>query len=72
MSLIPKVGRNTFKIRFILTVIALFLWIGVFLHLFPVWYMFITSIKPYEETFKFPPTLWPKYPTLIQSRLKEL
>jgi len=65
MPLIPQVGREHFKIRTLLISISIFLWIGILLHLFPVWWMFTTSIKPSYEIFKFPPTLWPKQPTFI-------
>jgi len=36
----------------------------VLLFLFPFYWMFITSFKPYAETIQFPPTLWPKNFTL--------
>jgi len=65
MSLIPKVGRKKIKVRFLVGGITLFLWIGVFIHLFPVWWMFITSIKPYAEVYQFPPSLWPHRPTFV-------
>jgi len=69
MPLIPKVGRNSFKIRFLFIGITFFLWLGVALHLFPVWWMFITSIKPTREVYQFPPTLWPKNPTFNSYKL---
>ena len=43
------------------------------LFLFPFYWMFITSVKPYLETLQFPPTLWPKeftwsgYKTVFES-----
>ena len=69
MPLIPKVGRRKLKIKVLVGSITLFLWIGVVLHLFPVWWMFTTSIKPYGEVFQFPPSLWPHHPTLVCYRL---
>jgi len=69
MALIPKVGRNTFKIRFLLIGITVFLWLGIALHLFPVWWMLSTSLKSTFESYRFPPTLWPKKPTLSSYKL---
>jgi len=65
MPLISEVGRKQRRVRILLGVITAILWLGVALHLFPVWWMFITSIKPSREVFVFPPTLWPKEPTFI-------
>jgi len=64
MPLIAKVGRTHFKTKSLIVIAALFLWIGVFLHLFPVWWMFTTSLKSTREVFEFPPTLWPRSPSL--------
>lgn len=36
----------------------------VLLFVFPFYWMFITSFKPYVETIQFPPTLWPQQFTL--------
>jgi len=69
MPLISKVGREHFRVKTLLIFISAVLWIGIALHLFPVWWMFITSIKPGYEVFKFPPSLWPKEPTLICYKL---
>lgn len=62
MSLISNVGRKKIKVRFIIGAITGVLWLGIILHLFPVWWMFVTSIKPGYEIFIFPPTLWPETP----------
>jgi sn-glycerol 3-phosphate transport system permease protein len=35
---------------------------------FPFYWMFVTSVKPYAETIAFPPTLWPKHFTLESYR----
>jgi len=69
MPLIPKVGRNFFKIRFLLIGITVFLWLGIALHLFPVWWMVITSLKPTREVYEMPPTLWTNRPTLSSYKL---
>lgn len=69
MSLIPKVGRKKLQIRFTIGIITGFLWLGIALHLFPIWWMFTTSIKPVYEIFNFPPSLWPKNPTFIAYKL---
>jgi len=69
MPLIPKVGRKKINMRFLIGTITAVLWLGVALHLFPVWWMFTTSIKPSYEIFKFPPTLWPAHPSLAAYKL---
>jgi len=69
MPLIAKVGRKKIRVRFLIGGITLFLWIGIFLHLFPVWWMFTTSIKPFGEVFQFPPSLWPHQPTFVCYKL---
>jgi len=60
MPLISKIGRRHWKVRFLLLVITAFLWLGVGLHLFPVYWSFITSLKEPWETYCFPPTWWPQ------------
>jgi len=69
MPLIPKVGRKKISMRFLIGAITAILWLGVALHLFPVWWMFTTSIKPSYEVFRFPPSLWPAEPTLAPYKL---
>jgi len=69
MSLIPKVGREHPRIILLIFFITLFLWFGVALHLFSVWWMVCTSLKPSKEVFRFPPTLWPHPPSLHCYRL---
>jgi len=68
MPLISKVGRKQPKVRLILLSITLFLWIGVFLHLFPIWWMFITSIKPPQELYTGI-SLFPRQPSLAGYKL---
>mgnify|MGYP001025654751 CR=1 FL=1 len=69
MPLISQVGRNHFKVRFLLGAITTLLWIGVSLHLFPVWWTFSTSITPYKEIYKIPPALFPRGATLACYKL---
>jgi len=69
MPLISKVGRKKLKIRLLFISISVFLWLGIFLHLFPVWWMFTTSIKPEGEVFQFPPSLWPHNPSFVCYKL---
>ena len=69
MPLISKVGRRKLKVRLTIGIITGILWLGVLLHLFPVWWMFTTSIKLSGEVFIFPPTLWPHQPTFICYKL---
>ena len=64
MPLIAEVGKSKLRVRFLLIGIAAFLWIGVILHLYPIWWAVNTSITPYEELFFFPPPLLPYHPTL--------
>lgn len=60
MALISRVGRKDLRIKFLLITIIGFLWLGIFLHLFPVWWIFISSIKSAREVLQFPPTFWPR------------
>jgi len=64
VSLIPQVGRKKIKFRILLGVITGTLWLGVIIHLFPVYWMVITSLKPYNELLKMPPTWFVQKPTL--------
>jgi len=63
MPLISKVGRRHKKVRLALFLITGVLWLGVGIHLFPVYFSFISSIKPFWELEKMPPSLWTKNPT---------
>jgi len=47
-----------------MVVITGFLWLGVALHLFPVYWMFTASLKTTKEIFTFPPSFWPKNPNI--------
>ena len=42
----------------------LFKLVVAFIFVFPFYWMFVTSFKPYIETIQFPPTLWPQNFTL--------
>ena len=64
MALIPKVGRNKFSIRFVFIAISIFLWLGIILHFFPIWWMLSTSFSSAIDSFKFPPALFPAKPTI--------
>jgi len=64
MALIPKVGRNKFSIRFVFITISIFLWLGIALHFFPIWWMLSTSFSSAIDSFKFPPPLFPAKPTI--------
>ena len=54
MPLIPQVGRKRLKTRLQLNGIAVFLWFGVLLHLFPVVWMISASLKSTSEIFDQP------------------
>jgi len=69
MPLIAEVGRNKAKIRLTLGLITLFLWVGILLHMFPVWWMITTSMKSAKEIYQFPPSLWPRNPTFVPYKL---
>jgi len=62
MGLVPEVGKRKLKGRLVLISIGLFLWLGVFLHLFPVYWMVTASLKDTVEMFRLPPTLYPHRP----------
>ena len=62
MSLISQVGKKRWKIRLIVLGIGTFLWLGVAIHMFPVYWMVSSSLKPATEIFVFPPTLFPRKP----------
>ncbi len=64
MPLIPQVGRNKFSIRFIFILISILLWVGILLHLFPIWWILRTSLGPAIDTFKVPPSLFPSRLTI--------
>jgi len=62
MPLISQVGKRKWKVRLTVLGIGIFLWIGVAIHMFPVYWMMSSSLKPATEIFIFPPTLFPRQP----------
>src|SRR3989339_1374717 len=60
MPLIPQIGRKHFRVRWLLISITSLLWIGVLLHLFPIWYMISTSLKATAEVYANPVGLIPQ------------
>jgi len=69
VPLISEIGRKKLSVRALLIAITTILWIGVALHLFPVWWMIKTSITPTWEVFDAPAKLWPSKPTLVCYKL---
>jgi len=65
MPLISQVGRKKRSIRITLFLITGILWLGVGIHLFPIYFSFISSIKSTWEVYKIPPTLWARKPTTL-------
>ncbi|HEV2473718.1 MAG TPA: carbohydrate ABC transporter permease, partial [Chthonomonadales bacterium] len=63
------VGRKRPKVRLALFCIALLLWTGVLLHLFPVAWMVSASLKPTREIFENPGHLLPQHPTTASYQL---
>ena len=60
MPLISPVQRRGRRGKLIIAGIALFLSIGVLMHLFPVYWMLTSSVKGDVEIWQMPPQLWPK------------
>jgi multiple sugar transport system permease protein len=69
MPLISVVGRRRPQVRVALFAIAVFLWLGVLLHLFPFWWMVAASLKPTTEVFERPFDLWPQNPSFASYKL---
>src|SRR5436309_10260878 len=69
MPLIPRVGRRNLRVRLMLGGIALVLSLGVLLHLFPFWWMVVSSLKPTREIFEKPFSMWPQHPSFASYRL---
>ena len=67
--LFPKVGREQPKLRISWWLVVGFLVLGVLLHLFPFYFMIITSLKSALEVFEVPPTWWPREPTFAAWQL---
>lgn len=69
MALFPKVGREQPRLRVAWWLLVGFLCLGVLLHLFPFYFMLVTSFKSGREVFAMPPTLWPEEFTLAAWQL---
>lgn len=69
MPLIPEAGRRHWKVQLTLLAIAVFLWVGVTLHMFPVYWVLTTSLKGAAESYQMPPTLWPKDPNPVAYKM---
>lgn len=69
MPLIGEIGRKNWRVRIILIGITIFLWLGVVLHLFPVWWVLISSVKSINEVYQFPPSLFILNPTFINYQI---
>lgn len=61
--LFPRVGRKHPMVRIGWWLVVAFLLLGITLHLFPFYFMLITSFKSGSEVLQFPPTWWPQQPT---------
>jgi len=69
LPLIPEVGRRRPAPRVQLASIAVFLWVGVLLHLFPVVWMLSASFKTTPEIFNRPFNLIPEHPSGVSYQL---
>lgn len=69
MALFPTVGRNQPKLRVAWWLLVAFLCLGVLLHLFPFYFMIVTSFKSGTEVFARPPTFWPQEPSAASWQL---
>ena len=65
MPIIPTVGRTKGFYRNIFIAITAILWIGVILHLFPVYWALKSSITPNHEIFTVVPRLFPSRVTFL-------
>lgn len=67
--LFPRVGRKQPTIRMAWWLMVTVLVLGIALHLFPFYFMLLTSFKSGQEVLQFPPTWWPHDATLAGWRL---
>jgi ABC-type glycerol-3-phosphate transport system permease component len=67
--LFPRVGRKRPGVAIAWWLVVAILLMGITLHLFPFYFMLITSFKSGPEVLSFPPTWWPQEPTLAGWRL---
>jgi multiple sugar transport system permease protein len=61
--LFPRVGRQQPRVRVAWWTVVAFLWLGIALHLLPIYIVVITSLKSSREALRYPPTWWPEDPT---------
>lgn len=69
MPLFPAVGRTQPHLRISWWAMVALLCTGIFLHLFPFYFMIISSFKDGAEILQPIPTLWPQHPTLAAWKL---
>jgi multiple sugar transport system permease protein len=61
--LFPQVGRQQPRVRLAWWGVTAFLWLGILLHLFPIYFMLVTSFKSSREVLRYPPSWWPTDPS---------
>lgn len=59
MPLLPKVGRTQPGMRFSRGGLLAFLFLGIALHLFPFYYLLVSSVGNPTDLQRFPPKFWP-------------
>lgn len=69
MALFPTVGRKQPRVRIAWWLMLSLLSLGVLSHLFPFYFMILTSIKPASEAMSTLPSLWTFHPTLAAWKL---
>ncbi|MGH2614178.1 MAG: carbohydrate ABC transporter permease [Thermomicrobiales bacterium] len=67
--LFPLIGRQQRGVRIAWWSIVALLCLGIFLHLVPIYVVFMTSLKTAAEVLTFPPTWIPQEPTLAAWQL---
>ncbi|WP_129669810.1 carbohydrate ABC transporter permease [Phytoactinopolyspora endophytica] len=67
--LFPRVGRKQPMLRIAWWAVVAFLCLGIALHLFPFYFMLVSSFKSGEEVLAFPPTFWPQDPSFAGWKL---
>ena len=67
--LLPPVGRQQRGVRVAWWGIVAILCLGIFLHMVPIYVVLITSLKSASEVLTFPPTWFPREPTLAAWQL---
>jgi multiple sugar transport system permease protein len=67
--LLPSVGRQQRGVRVAWWGIVAILCLGIFLHVVPIYVVLVTSLKSASEVLTFPPTWFPREPTLAAWQL---